>query len=104
MFRSAVMPEHVISGAARFQDILLGSPDLAGEAVAAGVLSYGVWGVAALDGSYRVGRCGELPAAGCGPIAGCGACSKARRCSCPVWRRARRCLPPQASRRSWAGS
>jgi hypothetical protein len=54
MFKTAVMPEQVISGAARFQDIVQGCPDLYGEALAAGVLSYGLWGVPAPDGSYQV--------------------------------------------------
>jgi hypothetical protein len=56
MFKTAVMPEHVIAGAARFQDILMGSQHLYTEAVASRVLSFGVWGVTAPDGSYRV-RC-----------------------------------------------
>ncbi|KAI3427975.1 hypothetical protein D9Q98_006365 [Chlorella vulgaris] len=54
MFKTAVMPEHVIAGAARFQDILMGSQHLYTEAVATRVLSFGVWGVTAPDGSYRL--------------------------------------------------
>ena len=54
MMHTAVLPEHVIAGTARFQDIIMGDPQLYAAAVQAHVLTYGVWGVPNPDGSFCV--------------------------------------------------
>ncbi|KAL4444293.1 hypothetical protein ABPG75_012030 [Micractinium tetrahymenae] len=64
MFQTAVMPEHVIAGAARFEDIMLGDPQLHSAAVEAGVFSWGAWAVPAPGGGYTLvegGRAMALP-------------------------------------------
>ncbi|KAL4441516.1 hypothetical protein ABPG77_002020 [Micractinium sp. CCAP 211/92] len=64
MFHTAVMPEHVIAGAARFEDILLGDAQLHAAAVEAGVFSWGAWAVPAPGGGYSLlegGRTMALP-------------------------------------------
>lgn len=55
-FRTAVMPEQVVAGAARWQDIVFAEPQLHSRALQEGVLHYGQWGVPTGDGGFAV-RC-----------------------------------------------